>query len=443
MPPRALSRCSAALLVLLWQLTCDQYDAAATTASAVKSVAAIPGADPTGHNDSSAALNAFVRQQCGAAAAAAPAGVGLALGALSSAPVDVSVDLGGGLYRMDAPLVINSSVPCTGMLRIHDGTLFAGPGLQRFAASNESFLVTVLDYWNGLGVSLDRLVFASNFTGGGVRVDAAHHVHVVDSNFVNFETHAVWGSALLGMGHELAVDRCRMTECTLGMAECADVRGKHATAILMEFPDSHFRNSVITCSRVGVVNRGGANQYADLHIWTSCNPTASGDNLTVGFLDESGTTQITNMYMDNCRMVLQGGGRGTTVTNSFFNGRATLELTPPPPAAAAAAATGSTAAAATGSTAASASASASAPDPSDPHCQYWRGAMCAHIITGNRFDCDGDMCSTVNVSTWTPLQAAGVIVRDNVFEGPNSSVCSLKSSCVGSDDCSTLFGPCV
>ena len=128
---------------------------------------------------------------------------------------------------------------------MRSGTLLASAALGNLG-SNHSFLVTVLDYWGGLGVSLEQLVFASDSHGGGLRVDAAHHVHVSDSNFLNFATVGIWGSKLLGMGHELAVDRCRLTECTAAMAHCADITKKNATAILMEFPDSHFRNTVIT-----------------------------------------------------------------------------------------------------------------------------------------------------------------------------------------------------
>lgn len=283
---------------------------------------AIPGADPTGRNDSSAALSAYVVAQCRASVHVSTAEPWML-------PQNVDVDLAGGVYRMDAPLSINGSAPCSGTLRIHDGTLLAGPGLAAYAATNESFLVTVLDYWTGLGVSLDRISFASNFTGGGVRVDAAHHVHVTDSSFVNFATFGVWGSSFLGMGHDLVVDRSLFTECTMSMDQCADISGKHATAIQIEFPDSHFRNDIITCGRAGVVNRGGANFFSGFHIWPSCNHEATGDNLTVGFIDESGTAQISGMYFDNCRMIIAGGGRGTTLTNSYFNGHATLQLDPP------------------------------------------------------------------------------------------------------------------
>eukprot|EP00756_Hemistasia_phaeocysticola_P046565 Hpha_TRINITY_DN20353_c0_g1::TRINITY_DN20353_c0_g1_i1::g.138225::m.138225 len=76
----------------------------------------IPGADPTGVNDSSAALNAYVAALCEG---------------VSSSPVprDISVDLGGGVYRMDAPLALSRDLTCTGMIRVHDGTLLAGAGL--------------------------------------------------------------------------------------------------------------------------------------------------------------------------------------------------------------------------------------------------------------------------------------------------------------------------
>ena len=103
----------------------------------------------------------------------------------SPAPLDAVLDLQGGIYLLDSPLVVNSTVRCSGTLRIRSGTLL-GSAVLGSLGSNHSFLVTVLDYWGGLGVSLEQLVFASNSHGGGLRVDAAHHVHVSDSNFLNF-----------------------------------------------------------------------------------------------------------------------------------------------------------------------------------------------------------------------------------------------------------------
>ena len=288
----------------------------------------IPGADPTGVADSSAALNKAIRVLCNATRVSP-------LGAVVAR--DASLNLASGVYRLSAPIVVNASVACTGVLRIHDGTLLADssladhrvPSESNPAGTNHSFLVTVLDYWNGLGVTLDHIVFASNKTGGGLRVDAAHHVHVVDSQFLAFATVGIWGSNLLGSGHDLAVDRCLLTECVHAMSACADIRKKQATAIMMEFPDSHFRNSVITCGKQGIVNRGGANNFKALHIWTSCTADASlSVNTTVGFADEVGSSRVSDCYFDNSLVVLSGY-RGTTFVNNYFNGGARLVLAPP------------------------------------------------------------------------------------------------------------------
>lgn len=120
------------------------------------------------------------------------------------------------------------------------------------------------------------------------------------------------------MGHELAVDRCRMTECTGNMKLCADISVKKATAILMEFPDSHFRNTVITCGLAGIVNRAGANTYHQMHIWTSCTGDQPyGANTTVAFAEEAGGSRITDCYFDNA-IVRVSGFRGNTIANNFF-----------------------------------------------------------------------------------------------------------------------------
>ena len=381
--------------------------------------AAIPGADPTGRTDSSAALNAAIRSLCNvtAAGAAVPVllgGGGAALLPAVVAPRDAVLDLAGGVYRLDAPLAVDSSVRCTGMLRVRDGTLLAGEALGALGA-NHSFLVTVLSYWGGTGVSLEQLVFASNGTGGGLRVDAAHHVHVADSVFLNFASVGVWGSALLGMGHDLCVDRCRLSECTLPMAQCADVRKKTATAIVIEFPDSHFRDSVITCGKAGVVNRAGGNLFRGLHIWPSCTGDAPfGANNTVGFADESGGgTRITDCYFDNA-VLRVSGYRGTTVTNSLFNGGSRLEL--------------------------AASLRPGAPVASDPNCQYWKGAVCGLIVRNNQFLCGKMGCAGIDASYAFP-QAAHVYVGDNSFE--NASTCTPKAhSCRGVAECAALLAPC-
>ena len=405
----------------------------------------IAGADPTGATDSSAALNAYIYAACaatnvndnvaiGAAAVTGNVGSssegggsggsgvnggGIRLGGLAAVPVDAVLDLAGGVYRMDAPLAINSTLNCSGKLYVRGGTLLAGPGLLAQATTNMSFLATVIDYWGGTGVSFEHVVFASNNIGGGLRVDAAHHVHVRGCQFFNFATYGIHGSKYVGMGHDLSIDNSRLTECTGGMAACADVRAKKATAILMEFPDSHFRNSVITCGLQGIVNRGGANTFRGLHIWTSCNPAARGDNLTLGFVDEAGTTRISDCQIDNCRLRV-AGGRGTAISNTYFNSLARLELAPSPRA--------------SGSV-----------NTSDPKCQYWReGAMCGLLVTGNHFGCPspaagpGAPCAQIDL-LYQPSMARQVHVRGNAFENVTADMCTQRSYCNGVADCALLF----
>lgn len=132
--------------------------AASPVLGIVVDLRSIPGADPTGQQDSSPAINAELRKQC-AASYAESASYGTIptgkYGALAVVPVDVTLDLSDGKYRMDSPLVINGTVACTGTIVIEDGTFLAGPSLG--SLGNSSFIITVLQYWSGLGVRGERL----------------------------------------------------------------------------------------------------------------------------------------------------------------------------------------------------------------------------------------------------------------------------------------------
>ena len=139
----------------------------------------IPGADPTGSVDSAAALNRAVRALCNATAAA------------PAVPRDAVLDLDNGVCLLSAPIGIDRTVHCSGVLRIVSGTLLASNALGG-AGTENAFLVTVVGCWAGLGVSIDRVTFASNGTGGGLRVDDAGHVHVSDSRFLNFNSVGIW-----------------------------------------------------------------------------------------------------------------------------------------------------------------------------------------------------------------------------------------------------------
>lgn len=175
------------------------------------------------NRNDSATFNAYLRNVCNGTTTGTETGT-------SAVPQDVVIDLTGTVLALDAPILIDHTVRCSGTLRIKGGTFAALPGLATNVAANHSFLVEVLGVWTGLGVYFEQNVFASNHIGGGLRVDASGHVHVYDGNFLDFKTVGIWGSKLLsGMGHDLTVERCRLTECTKAFEECADIRGKTAT----------------------------------------------------------------------------------------------------------------------------------------------------------------------------------------------------------------------
>lgn len=111
----------------------------------------IPGSDPTGQVDSSAALNTHLRSRCNATN---PDGRG-PKGAVAPAPV--VIDLAGGIYRLDSPLRFDAAtVKCVGPVTVRDGTLLAGQRLQP-----EEFLVEAVDYIGarmvGMPLTFDRV----------------------------------------------------------------------------------------------------------------------------------------------------------------------------------------------------------------------------------------------------------------------------------------------
>lgn len=118
-------------------------------------------------------------------------------------------------YRLDSPLRIDSTVNCTGPLRVRGGTLLAGSGLGQ-----DRFLVEAVhrnfDRVIGMPLSFEHVVFASNYTGGGLLVNDSSFTTVADCNFVNFATYGIWTS-----GADFRLDRSVLIECAASvLAPC-------------------------------------------------------------------------------------------------------------------------------------------------------------------------------------------------------------------------------
>ena len=121
-----------------------------------------------GRNDS-ATFNAYLQHVCNGTASWLPRGSATDV----PVPRDVVVDLTGQVLWLDAPILIDHTVNCSGVLRIRGGTFAALPALAT-APTNHSFLVEVLDHWTGLGVYFEQNVFASNHIGVRLHLTRAY-----------------------------------------------------------------------------------------------------------------------------------------------------------------------------------------------------------------------------------------------------------------------------
>ena len=108
-------------------------------------------------------------------------------------------------------------------------------------------------------------------------------------------------------------------------------------------------------------------------------------------------------YFDNA-VLRVSGYRGTTITNSMFNGGSRLELAP--------------------------SLRPGTPSASDPNCQYWKGAVCSLNVRGNQFLCGKMGCAGVDVG-YAFAQAAAVYVGDNSFEDSAENATTHSSTVTG------------
>ena len=114
--------------------------------------------------------------------------------------------------------------------------------------------------------------------------------------------------------------------------------------------------------------------------------------------------------------------RGTTITNSLFNGGSALRLAP------------------------NNHGGGKTINASDPSCQYWKGAVCSLIVTNNHFLCaNANACATIDVADLETKQARMVFLEHNAFEDPAAAVCTApaaKHRCSSAEECQAFFIPC-
>ena len=264
------------------------------------------GGDPTGVADSSAALDAALQSAINGTERDGMVGAG-----------GVVVDLVGGTYLISRPMLLHG-----GKFRgfgIRGGTLFAGPSFPPEGL--------MLDCVSCSMVFFEDLTIDMQHRGGCMRFDTSLQTTVSNLFCLHYSSYGILGSDGAGQGHELLVRSSFFAEFMWGEPGFDDVSKQNGTAIFMLFPDSNFYDIIIRCTRVGVINRSGANLYHGLHIYATCNKAPDGGNVSLGMLSDSWQTRISNCYFDDSPLVVSMLF-GVVVEGSLFYGLSGLIVAP-------------------------------------------------------------------------------------------------------------------
>jgi hypothetical protein len=268
------------------------------------------GGDPTGNLDASPAFDA-------ALAAAA---------AVQNATADdwtlgshrVLIDLGGGAFNISRSISFFGR-PSSGVT-LGGGALVAGAGFP-----SGSFAIEIGGWAEG--VHLEELTIDMQRRGGGVRVNAAESTVVRGVKVVHYSTWGLLGDDAAGKSNELFVLDSEFAEYMWSEKGFNDTAAQTGTGVEMRFYDSHFYNTIIRCTRVGVVDSAGSNLYHGVHIYSTCNKDPGGANVAVGMLLSGEGTRVHACNFDDSPLVVTALV-DQLIQGNIFYGLANLTLAP-------------------------------------------------------------------------------------------------------------------
>eukprot|EP00045_Choanoeca_perplexa_P013531 m.154004 g.154004 ORF g.154004 m.154004 type:complete len:356 (+) comp16377_c0_seq12:78-1145(+) len=230
------------------------------------------GADPTGTNDSSTALQAAITA------------ANLRVFSHTEGANNIVINLQAGQYMLSKGLLLSSS--SFGFI-ISGGSLMASD-----AFDDNDFIITCAKCQN---IMFRDLVIDNRHRGGGIRFDSVLQSQLVDVFFSHFNTYGVDCNST--GGHELLISGCFFEEFHWG--EPGYNTSKTTKAIAMHFgqPDSHVINTIVRCAKIGIVSRSSSNLIESTHIYTSCDHL--GNDMTVGFEIQYGSRIINSCERSN------------------------------------------------------------------------------------------------------------------------------------------------
>eukprot|EP00755_Sulcionema_specki_P004802 Sspe_Gene.31041::Locus_15325_Transcript_3_3_Confidence_0.500_Length_1633::g.31041::m.31041 len=276
------------------------------------SVRDLPGADPTGRNDSTAAVQAAMKH-CTDLGKMTPGEFAVGAQDLGGCVVD----LAGGEYMISQSLVVPSF---TANLRVQGGSLRANPN-----GFKGDFLLVIGNApcrtHQGscvMDMQFHDLFLDGSHVAGGMQINDVMGVTVgPGAYFLNFTGYGIQVNG----GHEVMVNECWLGEHNFDFRY--GTTKPTATAIQINSNDHYVTNTIVFASLVGMDVNGAANMIEGVHVWFPWNVAEQFG--ATAFLVRKGQNRFVGCYVDNSKMVLQDPVH-VVITASFMLG-STVHIT--------------------------------------------------------------------------------------------------------------------
>ncbi|KAL6282980.1 hypothetical protein ACE6H2_013909 [Prunus campanulata] len=278
------------------------------------------GADPTGAEDSTAALLKAVEEafQLKSRLELLPGITDLG---------GVVIDLQGGNYKISQPLRFPSGA---GNVVVQGGTLRASstfPGdrhlIELRSPSSQNLKQKATITSNNVGIYYEDITFRdilfdSSFRGGGIFVVDSARIRITNCFFLHFTTQGI----LVHKGHEIFISNTFLGQHSTVGGDKGE-RQFTGTAIDLASNDNVITDVAIFSAAIGIVLRGQANVVTGVHCYNKA--TGFGGIGILVKLAGNSQTRLDNCYLDFNAVVLEDPVQ-VHVTNGFFLGDANIVL---------------------------------------------------------------------------------------------------------------------
>lgn len=273
------------------------------------------GADPTGRTDSTGAFQQLMKEL-----------LSKNTGTLAENIVDLggaTVDLQGGVYLINEPLVIPSNF---GNAQFQYGTLRAGPGWSdrtRYMVEIGSESCSNGQHSCNMNFGFTGILFDSGLrAAGSIQIAATMGASIGPLTYhLGFLTAGVH---LVG-GHESMVHESWFGEFFWGSSQKENATAlNNSVGVLINGNDHFVEDTICFSSTIGVLLTGAANLLQGVHTWNDA--TAHGGR---GIVSTAQQNRFIGVYLDFTDLTLVDPS-AHLITNAFFLGGGRIELVPGP-----------------------------------------------------------------------------------------------------------------